>query len=190
MNPHFLEELLLILAVATAGGDQFGMGSTTVRTVQDLTIYSGVPPLVRSGDFYFVPPGTIHSIGGGLSLLEFQQNADITYRLYDYGRPRELHVDDAIAVANLALYPPSLAQHLDGEERTLVACPSFELVHTRSDTLQDRQRWVIPLDGTIRSTGENAAPGEVLLLEPSESLASDGARMLIGAMPQVSPDAS
>ncbi len=41
-----------LVAVATAGGDQFGMGSTTVRTVQDLTIYSGVPPLVRTGDFY------------------------------------------------------------------------------------------------------------------------------------------
>jgi uncharacterized protein YfaS (alpha-2-macroglobulin family) len=41
-----------LVAVATAGGDLFGTGSTSIRTVQDLTIYSGVPPLVRSGDFY------------------------------------------------------------------------------------------------------------------------------------------
>jgi uncharacterized protein YfaS (alpha-2-macroglobulin family) len=41
-----------LVAVATAGGDKFGMGSSSIRTVQDLTIYSGVPPLVRSGDFY------------------------------------------------------------------------------------------------------------------------------------------
>ena len=39
-----------LVAVATAGGDQFGMGSTKIRTVQDLTIYSGVPPLVRTGE--------------------------------------------------------------------------------------------------------------------------------------------
>ena len=194
--PHGKAECWYILDAEP--GSTIGLGlnrETSAEQLRSAALDGSIEQLidwrpVRAGDFYFVPPGTIHSIGGGLALLEFQQNADITYRLYDYGRPRELHVDDAIAVANLALYPPSLAQHLDGEERTLVACPSFELVHTRSDTLQDRQRWVIPLDGTIRSTGENAAPGEVLLLEPSESLASDGARMLIGAMPQVSPDAS
>src|SRR5205823_13170573 len=53
---------------------------------------------VRAGDFISVPPGTIHAIGAGISLLEIQQNADVTYRLYDYGRPRELHLDDGIAV--------------------------------------------------------------------------------------------
>lgn len=41
-----------LVAVATAGGDLFGTGSAAIRTVQDLTIYSGVPPLVRSGDFF------------------------------------------------------------------------------------------------------------------------------------------
>src|SRR6185295_6266864 len=57
---------------------------------------------VRAGDFFFVPPGTIHAIGGGLTLLEFQQNADVTWRLYDYGRPRALHVEEAVAVARPA----------------------------------------------------------------------------------------
>ena len=41
-----------LVAIATAGGEQFGMGSTTIHTVQDLQIFSGIPPLVRSGDFY------------------------------------------------------------------------------------------------------------------------------------------
>ena len=54
---------------------------------------------VKAGEFYYVPAGTIHAIGAGISLLEFQQNADVTYRLYDYGRPRELHLDDGIAVS-------------------------------------------------------------------------------------------
>jgi mannose-6-phosphate isomerase len=54
----------------------------------------------RQGDTFFVPAGTIHAIGGGLALCEIQQHSDITYRLYDYGRPRELHLGHALAVAN------------------------------------------------------------------------------------------
>ncbi len=55
----------------------------------------------------------IHAIGAGISLLEFQQNADVTYRLYDYGRPRELHLDDGIAVADAEPFDDRLLQHLD-----------------------------------------------------------------------------
>jgi mannose-6-phosphate isomerase len=55
---------------------------------------------VRAGDVFYSPAGTVHAIGGGLSLIEIQQNLDLTYRLYDYGRPRELHLDEAVAVAD------------------------------------------------------------------------------------------
>jgi mannose-6-phosphate isomerase len=54
----------------------------------------------RRGDTFFVPAGTIHAIGGGLVLCEVQQHSDITYRLYDYGRPRELQLNHAMAVSN------------------------------------------------------------------------------------------
>ena len=54
---------------------------------------------VEAGDAFFVPAGTVHAIGGGLALCEIQQHSDITYRLYDYGRPRELHLEKAIQVA-------------------------------------------------------------------------------------------
>jgi mannose-6-phosphate isomerase len=137
---------------------------------------------VGAGDFFFVPAGTVHAIGAGISLLEFQQNADVTYRLYDYGRPRELHLDEGMAVSQPEPYPEVLAQHLSGdEERTIVDGPQFILVQTRQDMLQDRRRWVMPLDGTARSGSDIAAAGEVLLVEPEESVEFDGARMLIGA---------
>lgn len=55
---------------------------------------------VQAGDFFYSPAGTIHAIGAGVSLVEIQQYADVTYRLYDYGRPRALHLDQAIAVAD------------------------------------------------------------------------------------------
>ncbi len=63
---------------------------------------------VKPGDFLYVPPGTIHAIGAGISLLELQQNSDVTFRLYDYGRPRELHLEDALAVANAEGHTPRL----------------------------------------------------------------------------------
>lgn len=54
---------------------------------------------VKAGDIVYLPAGTVHAIGAGITLIEIQQNVDLTYRLYDYGRPRELHLDDGIAVS-------------------------------------------------------------------------------------------
>src|SRR5205809_6708694 len=56
---------------------------------------------VKPGETYFAPAGTVHAIGAGIALCEIQQNSDITYRLYDYGRPRELHMDRGVAAADL-----------------------------------------------------------------------------------------
>ena len=58
---------------------------------------------VKKGDFIQIDPGTVHAIKGGIEILETQQNSDITYRVYDYGRlqdgkPRELHIDKSIEV--------------------------------------------------------------------------------------------
>jgi mannose-6-phosphate isomerase len=137
---------------------------------------------VRSGDVFFVPPGTVHAIGEGITLLEFQQNIDLTYRLYDYGRSRELHLEDAIAVSNAAPYPAGLAQHLSGTEtRTLVDGPHFTLVHSKADVLRDRQRWIIPIKGEVRSGGDTAGAGECLLLEAGDALETNGASLLVGA---------
>lgn len=66
---------------------------------------------VHAGDFVFIPSGTVHAIGAGLRLMEVQQSCDITYRLYDWGRPRELHVQKGVAsvknegLAKIARFP-------------------------------------------------------------------------------------
>lgn len=52
---------------------------------------------VRAGEMFYVDAGTVHAIGPGSVLVEIQQNSDTTYRLYDYGRPRELHIEDGLA---------------------------------------------------------------------------------------------
>lgn len=140
---------------------------------------------VRAGDFFYVPAGTVHAIGGGLSLLEFQQNADVTYRLYDYGRPRELHLDDGMAVAKPLPYPPERARHISPDEpAVLVNGPYFSLVQIVDGTAPadtaNRRRWVIPLDGQVRSDSESAGPGECLLVGPRAGLDLASARVLIG----------
>ncbi|MCR4644350.1 MAG: class I mannose-6-phosphate isomerase [Oscillospiraceae bacterium] len=56
---------------------------------------------VKAGDVYFIPAGTIHAIGRGCLIAEVQQNSNTTYRVYDYGRGRELHIAQALDVARL-----------------------------------------------------------------------------------------
>jgi len=63
-------------------------------TMEDLMQW--VP--VSVGDMLFVDAGTVHAIGPGVVLLETQQTSDVTYRLYDYGRPRELHLEQGLKV--------------------------------------------------------------------------------------------
>lgn len=58
---------------------------------------------VEKGDVYFVKSGLVHAIGEGVIIAEIQQNSDTTYRVYDYNRGRELHIEKALDVADLSL---------------------------------------------------------------------------------------
>jgi mannose-6-phosphate isomerase len=122
---------------------------------------------VAPGDFFYIPAGTVHAIGAGVSLIEVQQNTDITYRLYDYGRPRELHLDAAMAVARGGPHDPSLTQHLPekGSIR-LVAGPFFRLDRIEgSPDAATAKRYdngpllVIPMLGNVSIGAEIIAPG-------------------------------
>ncbi|MDR3310363.1 MAG: class I mannose-6-phosphate isomerase [Oscillospiraceae bacterium] len=63
---------------------------------------------VKPGDFFYIPAGTLHALGGGIRLAEIQQPSDTTYRVFDWnragadGKPRELHIEDALACAALS----------------------------------------------------------------------------------------
>jgi mannose-6-phosphate isomerase len=83
---------------------------------------------VKPGDAIFVPAGTVHAIGAGLTVCEIQENSDITYRLYDYGRPRELHIEHGAKVSHLGPHdhiaqPVPLANGRD----QLLACEYFRI---------------------------------------------------------------
>ncbi len=62
---------------------------------------------VHPGETWFVPAGAVHAIGAGVTLCEVQQNSDVTYRLFDYGRGRDLHLAQSLRAADLAFSAPA-----------------------------------------------------------------------------------
>jgi len=91
---------------------------------------------LHDGDFFQINAGTVHAIKGGSRILETQQNSDITYRVYDYGRkkdgkPRQLHVEQSIACIRAPFVPdetkPTVRKTDFGTETDLVACPYYAL---------------------------------------------------------------
>jgi mannose-6-phosphate isomerase len=94
--------------------------------IQDGSLESKLRMLtVKAGDMVFVDAGTVHAIGPGMVVLETQQYSDTTYRLWDYGRPRELHVDAGTAVTKTQTKAGLVApETMDGFTR-LVSCEYF-----------------------------------------------------------------
>lgn len=122
---------------------------------------------VKPGDFFYIPAGTVHAIGAGVSLIEIQQNSDITYRLYDYGRPRELHLDAGIAVARGEPLDPSLRRAIPSRGTVELARGRYFTAH-RIDGLPDAALMaeyagpllVIPRRGEVRLGDEILAAGD------------------------------
>ena len=76
----------------------------------------------QAGDALFVPSGRLHAIGGGLVIFEIQQNSDTTYRVFDWGRPREIHVAQSLQCIDFNDFEPALA---DTRAEVLVSCDYF-----------------------------------------------------------------
>lgn len=127
---------------------------------------------VAAGDFIFVPGGTIHAIGAGIVLAEIQQRSDTTFRLFDFGRCRELHEDDAVAASDAGpLRVQSAPWRLADARRILVASPQFVLEridlqpnsHWALDT--DRETWILVIEGKGRIGRTNATMGDAIFIE-------------------------
>ena len=140
---------------------------------------------VKPGDWFFIPAGTVHAIGAGIKLVEIQQNADVTYRLYDYGRPRELHLDDGVAV--------SVAGPYNGKSGSLPAAVGrhriFDGAHFIIDCLQgagehagDAEGDVIyvPIVGQFAIGADTIGPGQAAYGSAEQLFADcDAAMMLV-----------
>jgi mannose-6-phosphate isomerase len=127
---------------------------------------------VAKGDIIFVPAGTIHAIGAGIVLAEIQQHSDATFRLFDYGRQRQLHEDSAVAVSDAG---PAQAQaaprRLTAVRTALIASPHFvlELIDLPANSSwvlnAEQETWMLVIEGhaTIGSIG--ASVGDAVFAE-------------------------
>jgi mannose-6-phosphate isomerase len=128
---------------------------------------------VHAGETYFTPAHTVHAIGAGIILYEIQQNCDVTYRLYDYGRPRELHLDQAAPIADLGPHP--------GQTRGGVVRSKYfvtEPVHLRpAEELRPEPRechlWIC-LQGHGTIDDHSFGRGEVWLVEEGTVICAQG----------------
>ena len=131
---------------------------------------------VKAGDYFYIPAGTVHAIGAGITLVEVQQYADITYRLYDYGRPRELHLEDGVAVSKAVPYADPRSGQVAGNAH-LVDGPYFQLwmVADAAGLVAvpiDVVRWVVPLSGDGVGSCRLIDAGDALLFDASMLVAS------------------
>lgn len=149
---------------------------------------------VKAGEFWYSPAGTVHAIGPGLVLVEIQQNVDLTYRLYDYGSDRELHLDDGVAVSDPVPYvAPFQPRDLSPGRRLLCAGGAFvteRWTTPASGTLaatHDRPLWMVPLKGQGTLDGQAIGAGGVWLADSAVPLALEEGIDLLIAYPGAEP---
>ena len=144
---------------------------------------------VKAGDFFYAPSGTVHAIGAGITLIEIQQNSDTTYRLYDYGRPRELHLDEGVAVSDARPFVPHPMPGKVADDRTiLVEGPKFVLErweggHRTLTLPEGKTGWLIPVQGEGVVDGVPFHAGECVTLHGSCELHAEMGSDLLFAYP-------
>ena len=125
---------------------------------------------VKAGDFYYSTAGTVHAIGAGLTVIEIQQNVDLTYRLYDYGSDRELHLDAGVAASDPVPFVPLPTPAPDGRDHVVLAeGPKFVIERfaggARDITLPEGVTgWFVPVTGSGVADGVAWKAGECLTL--------------------------
>ena len=149
---------------------------------------------VRKDDVIFVPAGTIHAIGPGLVLAEIQQRSDTTFRLFDHGREREIHVDNAVAAANAGPAEcQSIPSRLSDARSVLVASPHFVLEHIDlppNSTWKldaEQETWVLVIEGHVQVGLMNAFVGEAIFVQADHTNLKVGTRGLKGLLAYMGP---
>ncbi len=153
--------------------------------------------LVVKDDAIFVPAGTIHAIGPGLVIAEIQQRSDATFRLFDYGRGRELQAGNAVAAAYAG---PAECQfsprRLTGARTLLIAGSHFVLERigllskSNWELHAGHETWLFVLEGHARIGLMNAFAGEAMFLEGEDTNIEVGAEGLKGLLAYLATEPS
>ena len=144
----------------------------------------------KAGDVIYSAARTVHAIGAGLTLIEVQQNVDLTYRLYDYGRPRELHLEAGIAVSDAVPFvAPPIPGDVGGGRSILCEGGKFVLERwswhgARSVSLPDDvPGWLIPVTGSGMVDGARFVAGECWMVDGNIALDVDSDSDVLFAYP-------
>jgi mannose-6-phosphate isomerase len=154
-------------------------------SIENLVAWRSVSP----GDVIFVPAGTIHAIGAGLVIAEIQQRSDATFRLFDHGRQRELHIDSAVAVANTGSADfQAQPSRLTAERTLLVSSPyfAFEKIDLPSDSTWrlrvEPETWLLVITGSARAGSFDLTIGDAVFMQSDRADIHVGADGLTGLL--------
>ena len=126
----------------------------------------------RVGDTVFVAAGTIHAIGAGLVIAEIQQRSDATFRLFDHGRGRELHIENAIAVSDAGPVGLGVAPNRLTETRTILTSNphfTFERIDLSPGSAwrmeAERETWLLVIGGSARAGSFDLVIGDAIFAQ-------------------------
>jgi mannose-6-phosphate isomerase len=150
---------------------------------------------VAKGDTIFVPAGTIHAIGAGIVLAEIQQRSDATFRLFDYGRQRQLHEDSAVAVSDAGpVQTQAGPQRLTAARTAVIANPHFVLeridlpANSKWALDADRETWLLVIEGCARIGQISASVGDAVFAEADRADLEVGPTGMSGLIAYPGPD--
>jgi len=151
-------------------------------------------PVVRD-DIIFIPAGTIHAIGAGIVLAEIQQHSDATFRLFDYGRQRELHEDSAVAVSNAWPVQSQFGQRsLTAARTVLVASQHFVLervdlpANSNWALNAEQETWILVIEGNGRIGLTDTTVGDAIFIEADRTGIEVGPDRMRGLIAYPGPD--
>ena len=189
--------------LSAAPGAQVALGLKRRLTSQQLreAVDDGsISDLVRwravaQDDIVVVPAGTIHAIGAGLVIAEIQQRSDTTFRLFDYGRPRDLHVEQSIAAADAGPAGPEVdleaglgvLANPPTEARTLLVANAhfvFERLDLAANSAwrldAERETWLLVVSGSARVGSFDLAAGDAVFAQADCTEIHAGATGTVG----------
>ena len=152
-------------------------------SISDLVVWHAVSP----DDVIFVPAGTIHAVGAGLVIAEIQQRSDATFRLFDYGRKRELHIERAIAVADAGPADFRVAPSRLTDSRTLLVSNAhfvFEKVDLAPNSAwcleAEQETWFLVVSGDAHAGSFDVAMGDVIFAQSDRVDIQPGPTGMVG----------
>ena len=186
--PHGKTEAWYVLSAPPQGQISLGLKRTLTPpqlraaiadgSIADLTQQLGV----HAGEAFVVSAGTIHAIGAGLVIAEIHQRSDATFRMFDYGRPRELHIDGAVGAATAGPAPAQAPSQRLSDARLVVAeSPYFVLeqvdlaANSYWEIDADREVWMLLLEGSAKFDLLQAVSGEAVFVDGQRARVHAGA---------------